>query len=146
MRRSNGVRGKIGDVSGKIGDVSGKIGDVSGKIGDVSGVDGKIGDVSGDSPLSQVEDFLMQDRSGDKLYCLQMKIHRLENEVLAIARWLDARIISLEGDNNDLFDGLGAADDKITGIGEVLVTVDERLDALEHTDQRKPGKQPNYKA
>jgi|SRR5947207_2989918 len=127
------VEGRIGDVSGRIGDVSGRIGDVSGRIGDVSGVDGKMGDVSGDSTLQEVKDFLMQDRGSDRLNCLEGKIRRVENEVLGIARWLDARLRLLEARSTTLQSRLDLIEStRLVRIEKHLVEVDKRLEALEH--------------
>ena len=87
MPELDGVAGKMGDVSGKMGDVSGKMGDVSGKMGDVSGAP---------RTLADVHRLFLQDRQAETISTLQMKINRLENEILAIAQWLDNRLTIVE--------------------------------------------------
>jgi hypothetical protein len=88
---------ELDGVAGKMGDVSGKMGDVSGKMGDVSGVMGKMGDVSGaPRTLADVHRLFLQDRQAETISTLQMKINRLENEILAIAQWLDNRLSIVE--------------------------------------------------
>jgi hypothetical protein len=143
MAKRNDVEGRIGDVSGRIGNVSGRIGDVSGRIGDVSGIEGRIGDVSGDATLQDVKDLLISDRGSDRLVCLELKIRRLENEVLGIARWLDMRLRVLEGDFQGVRDDVTNIDTdrlprivmRLDDVDGVLVQVDERLKKLETRKQ-----------
>jgi hypothetical protein len=104
---------------------------IEGKIGDISGgVEGKIGDISGDSTMSELTDFLLQDRDGDRRDCLELKVRRLQNEILGIARWLDARLRILEGSGGDLGDRVGVTESRLSAFDEI--NIGARLDALEH--------------
>ncbi len=104
---------------------------IEGKIGDISGgVEGKIGDISGDSTLSEVTDFLLQDRDSDRRDCLEFKVRRLQNEILGITRWLDARLRFLEGSGLDLENKVGVHESRLSAFDEL--NIGSRLDALEH--------------
>lgn len=122
----------------------GKIGDISGKIGDISG---KIGDISGDSPFEEVKDFLLQDREADRLGCLELKVRRLQNEMVVITAWLDARITALEQGSTDLEDDLKEHDQRLgifedLKIKKCLEDIVARLEALEPEPEPK-RKSPN---
>src|SRR5436305_197606 len=80
MDEFEGVKGKMGDVSGKMGDVSGKMGDVSGAP----------------RTLAEVHQLFLRDRQAETISSLRTKISRLESEILAIAQWLDGRIVLIE--------------------------------------------------
>jgi hypothetical protein len=97
---------------------------IEGKVGDVSGIEGKIGDVSGSSTFEQVDDFLLQDRDGDRMACLEAKVNRLQNEIRGIARWLDLRIRKLE-------DAAGSTKTILNDFEDDLDGLDERVDVLE---------------
>lgn len=99
---------------------------VSGRMGDVSGVSGHMGDVSGASTMVEVKNFMFEDRRTDEIACLAAKIARMENEILGVSRWLDARLRHLE----TIAQG-SSVGDRVTVVEGQIRTIDQRLDRLE---------------
>ena len=134
MLDTSEVSGRVGDVSGRVGDVSGRVGDVSGRVGDVSGrlgVSGKIGDVSGRS-MAEVEDILLQNRQAETIRCLEIRVDRLEGELVGITRWLEGRLRSLENEVPTNLEGRLRIAESGTGQTESrLRAVEEKLRVLQ---------------
>jgi len=126
-------------VSGRMGNVSGRIGDVSGRMGDVSGVEGHMGDVSGASTILEVKNLMFEDRRNDELACLAAKVARIENEILGVSRWLDARLRALE---QSVARGSSLADRLMVAEGNIR-TLDQRLDRLEGAKPPNGTKPPS---
>jgi hypothetical protein len=82
----------LDDIEGKYGDISGKYGDISGKYGDISG---KYGDISG-GPNERIERAVLEGRLMDEIACLQIRLRRLEKDLLGIAGAFSARLSEIE--------------------------------------------------
>lgn len=122
----------------EIDGVSGRMGDVSGRMGDVSGVSGHMGDVSGASTIVEVKNFMFEDRRTDEIACLAAKIARMENEILGVSRWLDARLRNLE---QTIAHG-NSAGDQLRVIQSDINTITQRLERLEQAKPPNGGTPP----
>jgi hypothetical protein len=122
------VSGRLGGLSGRLGGLSGRLGGLSGRSG---GIGGRLGGLSGKS-LDEVHGLVLQDRQSEKVECLESRVNRLEDEILAIAEWLDARLgIIEETMPDDLRQLLSIINQHLTRLDGDLSKLDARVKKLE---------------
>jgi hypothetical protein len=137
------VRGRVGGLSGRVGGLSGRVGGLSGRVGGLSGkvggLSGRVGGLSGKS-LEEIHGLMLQDRDSGKVECLERRVDRLEDELLAIAEWLDERLRIIEENMPDDLKRILAIKDE--NLNDLAATVQDSLDQL---DERVTKLEPRSK-